>query len=203
MQQTSTPSSAAADTWQATASVDDAPSSGRHGRRDAGPSLSGLVQRPVELVLGILHAVHPSSGCGQRSLDVARKVEKKVQVLQQQGVAMQPVVHHASAPPLEGIPAVMPITRLRVGRRRQTTPRHHATSPTTHRWNSKWCVSLIRVHTTRRCCEPDFELLPCVGHGSWGKEGGERSCATVEACQQQSFKSGVQRRTATGIISFI
>ena len=59
----------------------------------------------------------------KRSLDVASKAEK-VNVLQQQGVAMQPIVHHASAPPLEGIPAVVPITGLRVVRRRQTTPRH-------------------------------------------------------------------------------
>jgi hypothetical protein len=63
------------------------------------------------------------SGCGQRSLDVASKAGK-VNVLQEQGVAMQPVVHHASAPPLESIPAVVPINRLRVVRRRQTTPRH-------------------------------------------------------------------------------
>jgi len=58
--------SAAADTWQAIASVDNAPSSGRHARRDAAWNFSGLVQRSVELVLGNLHAVHPGSGCGQK-----------------------------------------------------------------------------------------------------------------------------------------
>jgi hypothetical protein len=155
--------SAAVDTWQAIASGGDAPSSGRHARRDAARSLSGLVQRVVELVLGILHAVHRRSGCGQRSLDVASKAEK-ANVLQQQGVAMQPFVHHASA-----CPAIGGYSRRHANQPITCCPKT-ADSPTPPRDSGIACqrrgdmyieamrteVRLVALHTPDWRREPDF-----------------------------------------------